>query len=93
MQNGKQNDVVDKRNYTALKSIRTDDGFNRPVRSLSRLTSGTTANNHGDFYFLGCLDSFRTDNVLKKHERLCDNNDYCHVEKTTKDNNKLICNH
>ena len=42
---------------------------------------------------MGCLHSFRTDNALKKHERLCDNNDYCHVEMPTDDNNKLKYNH
>ena len=76
----------------ALKSERTDDGFNLPIRSLSRLFSGITSNNHGDFYCLGCLHSFRTDNALKKHERLC-GNDYWHVEIPTKDNNKLKYNH
>ena len=44
--------------YIALKSVRTDDGFNRPIRSLSRLFRGITSNNHGDFYCLGCLYSF-----------------------------------
>ena len=57
-----------------MKSVRTDDGFNRPIRSLSRLFRGITSNDHGDFYCLGCLHSFRTDNALKKYERLCDNN-------------------
>ena len=58
----------EKWHYIALKSVRTDDGFNRPIRSLSRLFRGITANNNGDFYCLGCLHSFRTDNALKKHE-------------------------
>ena len=31
--------------------------------------------------------------MLKKHERLCDNNDYCYVEMPTKDNKKLKYNH
>ena len=79
--------------YIALKSVRTDDGFDRPIRSLSRLFRGITSNNHGDFYCLGCLHSFRTDNALKKHERLCGNNDYCHVEMPTEDNNTLKYNH
>ena len=83
----------EKWHYIALKGVRTDDGFNRPIRSLSRLFRGITSNNHGDFYCLGCLHSFRTDNALKKHERLCDNNDYCHVEMPTEDNNKLKYNH
>ena len=32
--NGKQSDEVDKWYYIALKSVSTDDGFDRPVRSL-----------------------------------------------------------
>ena len=83
----------EKWHYIALKSVRTDDGFNRPIRSLSRLFRGITSNNHGDFYCLGCLHSFRTDNALKRHERLCGNNDYCHVEMPTKDNKTLKYNH
>ena len=38
--------------YIALKSVRTDDGFNRPIRSFSRLFEGITANHYGDFYCL-----------------------------------------
>ena len=41
---------------------------------------------------MGCLHSLQTDNALKKHERLCDNHDYCHVEMATKDNNTLKYN-
>ena len=37
----------EKWHYTALKSERTDDGFNWPRRSLSRLFRGITGNNHG----------------------------------------------
>ena len=70
----------EKWHYTALKSERTDDGFNRPTRSLPRLFRGITSTHCGDFYSLNCLHSFRTDNALKRHERLCDNKDYCHVE-------------
>ena len=79
--------------YIALKSERTDDGFNRPIRSLSRLFRGITSNHDGDFYCLNCLHSFRTDNALKKHERLCENNDYCSVEMPTKLNKILKYNH
>ena len=89
----KKNDEVNKWHYTALKSVRTDDGFNRPIRSLWRLFSEITSNHVGDFYCLGCLHSFWTDNALKNQERLCDNNYYCHVEMPTKDNNKLKYNH
>ena len=56
--NSKQSDEFDKWYYIALKRLHTDDGFNRPIRSLSRLFKGITSNNHGDFYCLGCLHSF-----------------------------------
>ena len=79
--------------YTALKSVRTDDGFNQPIRILSKLVRGITWNNHGYFSSLDCLHSFWTDNALKKHERSCGNNDYCHVEMPTEDNNKLKHTH
>ena len=81
--NSEQSDVAEKWHYFALKSVRTADGFNGSIKSLSRLFRGITANNNGNFYCLGCLHSFRTDNALKRHKRLCDNNDYCHVEMPT----------
>ena len=39
-----------------------------------------------------CLRSFRTDNAPKRHERLCDNNDYCNVEMPTPGNKLLRYN-
>ena len=42
---------------------------------------------------MDCLHSFLTDNALKKHERLCNNNDYCHGEMPTEDNKTLKYNH
>ena len=76
-----------------MKSVRATNGYNHPVRSLSRLFRGITSNHNGDFYCLGCLHSFRTDNVLEKHERLCDKHDYCHVKMPTEDNKILKYNH
>ena len=93
MNDDKQSDEIDKWHYITLKSERIDNGFNRPIRSLSKLFSGITSNNHGDFYCLGCLHSFRTDNALKKHERLCNNHDYCDIEMPNRDNNTLKYNH
>ena len=42
---------------------------------------------------MGCVHSFRTDNALKKHKKVCDNHDYCHIEMPTNDNNILKYNH
>ena len=72
----------EKWHYIALKSVPTDDGFNRPIRSVSRLFRGITSNNNGDFHCLGCLRSYRTDNNLTEHERLCHNHKYCGIVKT-----------
>ena len=60
---------------------------------MSILFRGITSNHCGDFYCLNCLYSFGTDNALKKHERLCGNNDYCRVEMPTEDNSTLKYNH
>ena len=46
---GKESDEIDKWHYIALKSVPTDNGFNRPIRSWSRLFRGITGNNNGDF--------------------------------------------
>ena len=42
---------------------------------------------------LNCLHSFRTDNPLKRHERICENHDYYYVEMPTKFNKILKYNH
>ena len=91
--NNEKNDENNKWHYIDLKSVHTDDGFNRPTKSSSRLFRGITSNNHGGFYCLNCLHPFRTYNVLKRHERICNNHDYCHIEMPNNDNNTLKYNH
>ena len=72
--------------YTALKNEQTEDGFFRPTKSLSRLFKGITSNHVDDFYCLNCLHSFRTYNTLKKHEKLCEDNDFCKADMPDKKN-------
>ena len=79
--------------YLALKSVRTTNGYNRPIKSLSRLLRGITSNHNGDYYCLSCFHSKRTDNELKKHERLCDKHDYCHIEMPKEGKKILKYNH
>ena len=50
------------------------------VKSLPALLRGITSNDHGDFYCLNCFHSYKTNNKLKKHERVCNNDDYCRVD-------------
>ena len=59
------------------------------VKILSGLLRGVTGNNNGDFYCLNCFHSHRTENKLKKHKKICENHDYCHVEMPNEDN-KII---
>ena len=51
-----------------------------------------TGNNHGDFYSFNCFQSCTTENKLKKHNKVCDNHDYCYVEMPEEYNKLLKCN-
>ena len=50
------------------------------VKTLLGLFRGITSSNNGDFYCLNCFHSYHTLNKLKKHERICNNHDYCHTD-------------
>ena len=58
------------------------------VKSLPALFRGTTSSNNGDFYCLNCFHSYRTHNKLTKHERVCNNHDYCRID-MPKENEKM----
>ena len=75
-----------KHNYKRKKHViflMITDGGNRwhylAVKSLPALLRGITSNHHGAFYCLNCFHSYTTHNKLKKHERVCNNHDYCRV--------------
>ena len=63
------------------------------LKSLPALLRGTTSNHGGDFYCLNCFHLYRTDNAFKKHERLCNNHDYCYVKMAEEDKHILRYNH
>ena len=54
------------------------------AKNLSRLLRGITSNHKEDFYCLNCFHSYRTENKLEAHKKICENHDYCHVEMPTK---------
>ena len=58
------------------------------VKSLRALFRKKTSNHHGDFYCLNCFHSYSRHNKLKKHERVCNNHDYCRVD-MPKENEKI----
>ena len=59
------------------------------VKRLSVLLRGITSNNNGDFYCLNCFHSYSTKEKFEKHEKVCNDRDYCHV-KMHNDNNKIL---
>ena len=63
------------------------------VKKLSALFRGITSNNNGNFYCLNCFCSYRTENALKKHKKVYENHDYCHLEMSEEDNKILKYNH
>ena len=54
------------------------------LKKLTVLLRGVTSNHDGDFYCLNCLNSYRTKETLKKHEKVCNNHDYCYVKMPNK---------
>ena len=78
---------ISKYNHKLKKQVTllmiTDDGERwhyLAVRTLSALLSGISSSNNRDFYCLNCFHSNRTLNKLERHERVCNNHDYCHVD-------------
>ena len=63
------------------------------VKSLSELLRGITSNHKEDFYCLNYFHSYSTKERLKKHERVCNDHNYCCVEMPDKDNEMLKYNH
>ena len=63
------------------------------VKSLSALLRGITSNHNEESYCLNCFHPYSTKNKLKKHEKVCNEHDYCYVEMPNKDNKILEYNH
>ena len=62
------------------------------VKNLSGLLRGITSYHAGDFYCLNCFCAYSSKNKLEEHKRICENHNYCHVERPTKDNNTIKYN-
>ena len=63
------------------------------VKSLSAFFRGITSNSNGDFYYLNCFHPYRTENKLKKYEKVRNDHDYCYVEMPDEDNKILKYNY
>ena len=49
------------------------------INELSTSLHGITSKHKGDFYYLNCLRSFKTENELKSHEKVCKSKDSCRI--------------
>ena len=47
------------------------------VKKLLAFLKGITTKHDGDFSYLTCLHSFRTENKLESHKNVCKNKDFC----------------
>ena len=56
---------------------------------MPTLLRGITSNHNGDFYCLNCFHSYSAEKKLKKHEKVCNDHDHCHVEMPNEDNKIL----
>ena len=62
------------------------------VKILSRLLRGISSNHDGDYYWLNCFHSYRTENKLNAQKKVCENHEYCNIEMPNKDNNLIKYN-
>ena len=49
------------------------------VKNLSALLRGISSKNHGDFFCLDCLHSFRTKNKLELHKKECESKNFWNI--------------
>ena len=63
------------------------------VKKLSALLKGITSKHKGDSYCLNCFHSYRTEEKVKKHKKVCEDHDYFYVEMPEKYNKILKYNY
>ena len=63
------------------------------VKKLPALLRGITSNHVGDFYCLNCFHSYSTEKKLSKHEKVCNDHDYCYLKMPNEGNKVLTYNY
>ena len=66
---------------------------NLAVKSLFAFFTGIILKHTGDFYYLNCFQPYTTENKLKKHKTVCENQEYCNVEMPEEHSKILKYNH
>ena len=70
-------------------TVRKNNWHYLPIGSIPAFLRGVTSSHNGDFYCLNCFHLYRTFGALEKHEKLCEDHEYCNV-KMPNDDNKYI---
>ena len=85
----KYNNERDNQVHLLMITDGTSNWHYLPVKSISGLLREITSNHNGDFYCLNCLYSYTTEKKLRKHERICNDHDFCHL-KIPDENKKIL---
>ena len=59
------------------------------VKSISGLLRRITSNHNGDFYCLNCFHPYTAEKKFRKHERICNDHEFCRL-KMPDENNKIL---
>ena len=62
------------------------------VKNSSGLLRGISSNHNSDYYCLNCFQSYRTENKLNVHKKICQNHDYRNIEMRSRSNNIIKYN-
>ena len=80
-------------NQVILLMIPNGEGWHYlEVKKSSTLLRSVTSKNNSDFYCLNCLYSFRTENKLESHKKVCKNKGFCCVVISSEDTKILEFN-
>ena len=85
----KHNNECDAQVNLLMITDETNNWHYLAVKSISGLLRGITSNHNGDFYCLNCFHSYTTENKLRKHEKICNDGEFCHLKMPTEDNKIL----
>ena len=67
----------------------TSNWYYLAVKSISGLLRGITSKQTGDFYCINCFHSYTRERKLRKHEKICNDHDFCYLKMPDKDNKIL----
>ena len=80
-------------NQVILLMITDGEKWHYFAVNLSALFKAITSKHDRDFCCLNCFHAYTTENKLKKHKKVCENNDYFCVEMSNEDNKILQNNY